>query len=433
MKVHSMNQKWCELIALLKREVIPALGCTEPISVALAAAHCRELLGHEPEAMSVWVSGNLFKNGMGVGVPGTDMIGLPIAAAVGAVGGNHLEGLEVLKTLTPSQVAHAKTLLPRIKVDIKEVAEILYAEVLATAAGQIARVVICGSHTRVVLKELNGKILLQEVQKEANATQAIDRLEHGITLRNIVDFALEVPLDDIGFIREAARLNLALADEGLLGYGLCIGKTLTEQVDRKMLSDDLMTMAMRLSSAASDARMDGAMLPAMSNSGSGNQGIAATMPVVAAARFLKSDEAQLTRALIMSHLIAIYIKKHQNKLSALCAASTAAMGAGAAITWLLGGQYQQISHCINNMIGDVSGIICDGAGSACSMKVSTSTSAAVKSALLAINNLCVTQRESIVSDNVDHSIANLGRLSSEGMLETDIQIIKIMRAKHAHP
>ena len=370
---------------------------------------------------------------MGVGVPGTDMIGLPIAAAVGAVGGNHLEGLEVLKTLTPSQVAHAKTLLPRIKVDIKEVAEILYAEVLATAAGQIARVVICGSHTRVVLKELNGKILLQEVQKEANATQAIDRLEHGITLRNIVDFALEVPLDDIGFIREAARLNLALADEGLLGYGLCIGKTLTEQVDRKMLSDDLMTMAMRLSSAASDARMDGAMLPAMSNSGSGNQGIAATMPVVAAARFLKSDEAQLTRALIMSHLIAIYIKKHQNKLSALCAASTAAMGAGAAITWLLGGQYQQISHCINNMIGDVSGIICDGAGSACSMKVSTSTSAAVKSALLAINNLCVTQRESIVSDNVDHSIANLGRLSSEGMLETDIQIIKIMRAKHAHP
>ena len=156
------------------------------------------------------------------------------------------------------------------------------------------------------------------------------------------------------------------------------------------------------------------------------------MPVVAAARFLKSDEAQLTRALIMSHLIAIYIKKHQNKLSALCAASTAAMGAGAAITWLLGGQYQQISHCINNMIGDVSGIICDGAGSACSMKVSTSTSAAVKSALLAINDLRVTQRESIISDNVDHSIANLGRLSSEGMLETDIQIIKIMRAKHAN-
>lgn len=224
-------------------------------------------------------------------------------------------------------------------------------------------------------------------------------------------------------------MNQALADEGLQGYGLRIGKILTEQVERKLLSDDLMTLAMRLSSAASDARMDGAMLPAMSNSGSGNQGIAATMPVVAAARFLKASDEQLTRALVMSHLVAIYIKTYQNKLSALCAASTAAMGAGAAITWLLGGQFEQISHCINNMIGDVSGIICDGAGSACSMKVSTSTSAAVKSSLMAINNLRVPQSEGIVSDDVDQTIANLGRLSKQGMLDTDIEIINIMRAK----
>ena len=201
-----------------------------------------------------------------------------------------------------------------------------------------------------------------------------------------------MPLVEIDFIREAATMNQALADEGLQGYGLRIGKILTDQVERKLLSDDLMTLAMRLSSAASDARMDGAMLPAMSNSGSGNQGIAATMPVVAAARFLKADDEQLARALVMSHLVAIYIKAYQNKLSALCAASTAAMGSGPPSPgcW---GQFEQISHCINNMIGDVSGIICDGAGSACSMKVRTSTSAAVKSSLMAINNLRVPQSE----------------------------------------
>lgn len=421
-----MKAQWTDFITLLKREVVPALGCTEPMSVALAAANCLKLLGETPTRISVWVSGNLFKNGMGVGVPGTGMIGLPVAAAVGITGGNPDAGLEVLKTLTPEQVEAAKALLPVIKVDVKDVPDVLYAEVLAEVRGHSARVVICTDHTRIILMEKDGEVLME--QASAPGVQ-IQPAKPAMTLREIVDFALEVPLAEIDFIREAATMNQALADEGLQGYGLKIGKILTEQVERKLLSDDLMTLAMRLSSAASDARMDGAMLPAMSNSGSGNQGIAATMPVVAAARFLKASDEQLTRALVMSHLVAIYIKTYQNKLSALCAASTAAMGAGAAITWLLGGQYQQISHCINNMIGDVSGIICDGAGSACSMKVSTSTSAAVKSSLMAINNLHVPQSEGIVSDDVDQTIANLGRLSKEGMLDTDIEIINIMRAK----
>lgn len=424
-----MTQHWSDFITLLKREVVPALGCTEPMSVALAAANCRQLLGAEPEQMNVWVSGNLFKNGMGVGVPGTGMIGLPVAAAVGAVGGNPQGGLEVLKQLTPEQVAHAKSLLPTISVDVKDVPDVLYAEVEAQAAEHTARVVICTDHTRIILMEKDGEVLLQQDSAPGVQIQPAKSDKPAMSLREIVDFSLSVPLGEIDFILEAARLNQALADEGLQGYGLRIGKILTEQVERKLLSDDLMTLAMRLSSAASDARMDGAMLPAMSNSGSGNQGIAATMPVVAAARFLQASDEQLTRALVMSHLIAIYIKTYQNKLSALCAASTAAMGSGAAITWLLGGQYEQISHCINNMIGDVSGIICDGAGSACSMKVSTSTSAAVKSSLLAINNLRVTQSEGIVADDVDQTIANLGRLSKEGMLDTDIEIINIMRTK----
>lgn len=424
-----MKSQWIEFIALLKREVVPALGCTEPMSVALAAANCRRLLGQDPTRISVWVSGNLFKNGMGVGVPGTGMIGLPVAAAVGITGGNPDAGLEVLKGLTPAQVDAAKALLPLIKVDVKDVPDVLYAEVMAEADGHGARVVICTDHTRIVLMERDGEVLMTQASAPGVQIQPARSARPALTLKEIVEFALEVPLAEIAFIAEAATMNQALADEGLQGYGLSIGKMLTDQVERKLLSDDLMTLAMRLSSAASDARMDGAMLPAMSNSGSGNQGIAATMPVVAAARFLGSSEEQLTRALVMSHLVAIYIKMYQNKLSALCAASTAAMGAGAAITWLLGGRFEQISHCINNMIGDVSGIICDGAGSACSMKVSTSTSAAVKSSLMAVNNLRVPQSEGIVSDDVDQTIANLGQLSRQGMLDTDIEIINIMRAK----
>ncbi len=417
--------EWDTLIEILRREVKPALGCTEPIAVALAAAHCRERLGAVPERLQVWVSGNLFKNGMGVGVPGTGMTGLPIAAAVGAVAGVASAGLEVLKAITAADVDQARNLLAQTQIDVKDVPEVLYVEVLATRATQQARCVICTDHTRVVLLEHNGEVVQQQSRDPGVVLTSTPRLSLGA----IIDFACQVPYERIAFIREAAELNQALADEGLRGYGLSIGRMLTEQIERRLLSDDLMTLAMRLASAASDARMDGAMLPAMSNSGSGNQGIAATMPVVAAARFLGADDERLCRALVMSHLLAIHIKTYQNKLSALCAASTAAMGAGAAITWLLGGDPQQISLCINNMIGDVAGIICDGAGSACSMKVSTSASAAVKAALMAVNGFGISAREGIVCDDAEQTIANLGHLSREGMQQTDQQIIAIMRAK----
>lgn len=416
---------WGELVQLLRREVVPALGCTEPIAVALAAAHCRRLLGQDPDRLQVWVSGNLYKNGMGVGVPGTGMTGLPIAAAAGALAGNAEAGLEVLKGLTQPQVERAKALLPAVTLDVKDVPDALYAEVLAEAGQEQVRAVICTDHTRVVLLEKNGELI--HSQSSDPGLSLINK--PALDLAGIVNFALQVPLDQIAFLAEAAQLNQALADEGLRGYGLQIGRILTEQIERRLLSDDLMTLAMRLTSAASDARMDGAMLPAMSNSGSGNQGIAATMPVVAAARFLQVSEEQLLRALAMSHLLAIHIKTYQNKLSALCAASTAAMGAGAAITWLLGGDLARIRLCINNMIGDVAGIICDGAGSACSMKVSTSASAAVKAALLAANGLGVPAREGIVEADAEQTIANLGRLSREGMRQTDEEIIQIMRRK----
>jgi L-cysteine desulfidase len=312
-------------------------------------------------------------------------------------------------------------------VTVKDVDDPIYAEVFAESEQDTARVVICHEHARIVLTEHNGVRLYEDETKPGAHIATVMPV---MTLDGLIDFATNVPTSDIEFMLEAVRLNSALSDEGQAGkYGLQVGATLYDQVRRGVLSDDLMTLAMRLSSAASDARMDGAMLPAMSNSGSGNQGIAATMPVVAAARVVKANTEQLMRAITLSHIVAIYIKSHQESLSALCAACTAAMGSGTAITWLLGGDSKAIASCIQNMIGDVAGIICDGAKTGCSLKVSTAACAAVKAALLATNQISVSANEGIVAETADASIQNLGKLSREGMQETDRQIVSIMLEK----
>lgn len=420
---------WDSYVEVLREQVVPALGCTEPVAVALAAAQCRDLLGVAPERLTVKVSPNIYKNGMGVGIPGTGMVGLPIAAALGAVAGDGDAGLEVLHAVTEAHLAPARALREHVTVGVVESDDPLYVEVVAEAGGHATRVVICHDHTNVVLRERDGAVLF-EAHVPTHSGQA-----HGMppmTLAGLVEFATKVPLEAISFMEKAATLNAALSEEGLAkDYGLRIGRTLAAQVKSGLLADDLLTLAMRLSSAASDARMDGAMLPAMSNSGSGNQGISATMPVVAAARLVGADREKLIRAVTLSHIVAVYIKSHQEKLSALCAASTAAMGAGAAITWLLGGDADAVADCIQNMIGDVSGIICDGAKTSCSMKVSTAASAAVKAALLAREHIRVSAAEGIVAESPDASIANLGRLCRQGMAETDRQIVKIMADKRA--
>ena len=422
-----MKTFWADYIRLLHRNVVPALGCTEPIAVALASAHCRAMLGRLPERITAWVSPNVYKNGMGVGIPGTGMVGLRAAAAIGAVAGDPEAGLQVLRNVRAQHLPLANALRGAISVAVKESDDPLYVEVLAEAAGDAARVVIRHEHTHIVLRELNGVAVYTDTSSTDDPAVAPTP---PMTLEELVDFAINVPLGEIEFMQEAVDLNCALSQEGQNGkYGLRIGATLYAQVQQGILADDLMTLAMRLSSAASDARMDGAMLPAMSNCGSGNQGISATMPVVAAARFVHAGREQVIRAITLSHIVAIYIKSHQESLSALCAASTAAMGSGAAITWLLGGDRKAIGYCVQNMIGDVAGIICDGAKAGCSMKVSTAASAAVKAALMAKGGIRVSSEQGIVAETVEQSIENLGRLSREGMVETDRQIVSIMLAK----
>jgi len=427
------NPLWNHFIRAVQEEVKPALGCTEPISLALACAIAAEQLSGEVTHIEAWVSPNLMKNGLGVTVPGTGMVGLPIAAALGALGGNAQGGLEVLKGVSADAVAQAKKLLGAGKVQVKlqePCEEILYSRARVCASDESAEVTIAGGHTRVVQIVVQGenRFTLDE-QPECCADDPLAMLSR-TTLSQILEFVEQVPFSEIAFILEAAHLNDALSREGLTGqWGLHIGATLNKQRSRGLMAQDLGSDIVIRTSAASDARMGGATLPAMSNSGSGNQGITATMPVLVVAEYLKVDDEKLARALMLSHLAAIYIHNQLPRLSALCAATTAAMGAAAGMAWLLDGRYQTLSMAIGSMIGDVSGMICDGASNSCAMKVSTSVSSAWKAVMMALDDSAVTGNEGIVADDVERSIANLCSLACQSMQATDRQIIAIMANK----
>ena len=422
---------WPDFLKAIKHEVVPALGCTEPVSLALASSIAARHLGSAPQRIDAKVSANLMKNGMGVTVPGTGMVGLPIAAAVGALGGDPDGGLEVLRNLTPEVVAAGKRMLAekRVEVGVAAVPHILYADARLSSGAEWVRECIADSHTHVVLVEKNGEVLFKA--DTGSGGNAPDYSLAGATADGVFDFAVSAPFGEIAFILEAAKLNSDLAEEGLGGdYGLHIGATLRRNVALGLLSDDLQTRIVMRSAASSDARMGGATLPAMSNSGSGNQGIVATMPVLIVAEHVKADQEKLARALILSHLMAIYIHSKLPKLSALCAVTTAAMGAAAGMAWLLGGNFRTVSMAICSMIGDLAGMICDGASNSCAMKVSTSASSAYKAVLMALDDSRVTGNEGIVADSVDQSIANLCALANGSMVHTDRQIIEIIMSKH---
>ncbi len=434
MSESEMSPLWDCFIGAVREEVKPALGCTEPISLALAAAVAAAKLEGEPERIEAWVSPNLMKNGMGVTVPGTGMVGLPVAAALGALGGNAAAGLEVLKTATPRSIAGAKAMLTagKIRVMIQSPCDdILYARAKVWCGNAWASATITGEHTRVV-EIANQDAVLFHLPEETQQTVADSPLSAlaDASLADIFQFISRVPLERIRFILEAARLNGALSEAGLAGkWGLHIGATLKKQCARGLLADDLSTAIVIRTSAASDARMGGATLPAMSNSGSGNQGIAATVPVMVVAEYFNADDERLARALMLSHLSAIYIHYQLPKLSALCAATTASMGAAAGMAWLVDGRYDTIAIAIGNMIGDISGMICDGASNSCAMKVSTSVSAAWKAVLMALDSTAVSGNDGIVAHDVEHSIANLCALACQSMQQTDRQIIEIMANK----
>ena len=423
-------RQWDHFIAIIKKEVQPALGCTEPTSIAYAAAHAARLLGQKPERLSVAVSDNLYKNAMGVFVPGTGQIGLPIAAAVGALGGNPDAGLEVLATVTPSHVKEAMTMIEegRVSIERADSLDAVYCSATAYAGSESAQVVVQGDHTGIVEKSKNGEIVFKKessISTNAEGQSAVAGEE--ITLKSIYDFALNAPFADIAFILQARDINMALAAEGLAHeYGLELGRTINEQIKAGVLSSDLINDMAACTAAASDARMGGATLPAMSNYGSGNQGITATIPVVKMAEYLHADDEKLARALILSHLGAIYIKSHYPALSAFCGNTATSSAVAMGLVYLNSGTFEQACMAINNVISDTSGMVCDGAKSTCAMKVHTAAQTAYKCCFLALAGHGVAG-QGIVSADVEQTIDNLGAMITQGMHQTDEKIIEIMR------
>ncbi|MCR4860649.1 MAG: L-serine ammonia-lyase, iron-sulfur-dependent, subunit alpha [Bacteroidales bacterium] len=420
-----------QIIALIKREVVPAIGCTEPAAVALCTAYATEALGQRPERIDVWLSANMLKNAMGVGIPGTGMTGLPIAVALGALVGKSGYQLEVLRDVCPDAVAEGRRFMSenRIFIDLtKDSTETLYIEVSCRAGEKSSRAVIAREHTRLVylegpcVKKLDLRAGLGK-EEEADA-------EDGLTLRRVYDFATTAPLEDLEFINESRKLNEAAAEEALKGnYGHELGKTLSRPLGKGIMGDTIFSHIISATSCACDARMAGAKIPVMSNSGSGNQGIAATLPVVVFARENHNTEEELTRALVLSHLTAIYIKLSLGRLSCLCGCVVASTGSSCGITYLMGGKYEQVSYSVKNMIANLAGMVCDGAKPSCALKVSSGVSTAVLSAMLAVQNHSVSSVEGLIEDDVDRCIHNLTRLGSVGMQETDKMVLDIMTHK----
>ena len=418
------------IIDLINREVVPAIGCTEPIAVALCTARAAETLGAGPERIAVRLSANILKNAMGVGIPGTGMIGLPIAVALGALIGRSEYRLEVLRDVTPEAVERGREMIGRrcISIGLKEgVCEKLYIEAEVEAAGHRAVAVIAGGHTDFVFVSRDGEVLFD---KRTPAGCDEEAGEVPLTLARVWDFAMTSPVEELRFILETRRLNMAAAERSLAGeYGHCVGRTLRCDRERKVMGDSLFTRILSYTSAACDARMAGAMIPVMSNSGSGNQGIAATLPVAVYADEVHASEEQTIRALALSHLTVIYIKQSLGRLSALCGCVVAATGSSCGITYLMGGGYEQAAAAVKNMIANLTGMICDGAKPSCAMKLTSGVSTAGLSAMMAMDGRCVSSVEGIIEEDVDRCIRNLTAIGREGMDETDRLVLRIMTNK----
>ncbi len=412
---------------LICREVVVATGCTEPGAVALAVAKARETLGCMPDHTRLLLSKNVFKNALGVGIPGTGMIGLPIAVAIALVSGDSKRQLEVL-TVPSEVVDEAKKWLANnsdsISIGLKEPCEDkLYIECICSKGDNTATAIIAKRHTNFIHVSRNNEVLVSDdMSHHADNDNGSDKLR--LSARIVYDYATQSPLSELEFILDTVKLNGAAAEEGLKGYGLHTGQILMENAE-----GDIVHTVIARTVAASDARMDGCTLPVYSNSGSGNQGIACTLPIYEYAKAKHCNEEQMIRALILSHLTSIYIKRGIGRLSALCGIVNASIGVSSGITYLHGGSFEQICYAEKNMINTIAGMVCDGAKPSCALKMSTGLYSAFVSAELALHNQVVDACDGLSEKDIDYSIRNLGRLGQEGMDQTDDVVLDIMTHK----
>ena len=420
-----------QIIALINKEVVPAIGCTEPMAVALATARATEVLGSRPAKIKALLSANILKNAMGVGIPGTGMIGLPIAIALGALIGKSEYQLEVLRDLTLETLEEGKTYINEKRIDISlkdDITEKLYVEIICTSAdGRSSSAIIAGSHTNFVYVCSPDGVVLD---KQHTISSESDDNDIRLSMKMVHEFATTAPLDEIRFILKTKEYNMNAARKAILGnYGHNLGKTIDRPLAQGIFGKSIFSHIIARTASACDARMGGALIPVMSNSGSGNQGICATNPVAVYANENENTEEELIRALTLSHLTAIYIKQSLGKLSALCGCVVASIGSSCGITYLMGGDYQHICRSVKNMIANLTGMICDGAKPSCALKISSGVSTAILSALLSMEGKCVSSAEGIIDDDVDRSIHNLTSIGADAMRATDDMVLNIMTHK----
>ncbi|EGO65414.1 serine dehydratase subunit alpha family protein [Acetonema longum] len=419
------------LIALLKSEVLPTTGCTEPGAVALATAYAAAALENSPEQIHVTVNPNIYKNGVAVGIPGTGKTGLHIAAALGALKKHPERQLSVLEGVTAEELAQAEEMLRQkaVQVQVDESKAGLWIDLRMTAKNNASRVIIAGSHTNVVQVEYNGQCLLD--RRHAAAEDRVDNrlvLRGDVRIADIVAAIEAIPVDELAFLLDGVTMNLAAAEAGISGkLGMGIGAAYDEMVKNGLLAEDMVIAAKKLTAAAADTRMSGENIKIMSSAGSGNHGITVILPVYAVAGQIHAHQERLIRAIALSHVITVYIKIHTGNLSALCGcAVAAATGASAAIAWLLDGDIRAVEAAMKNMIANLTGMICDGGKVGCALKLSTAAAAAVESALLACRQVVVPSSNGIIADTVERTVENLGKVSNPGMLETDKVILDVM-------
>lgn len=414
----------------LKKEVVPSEGCTEPIAIAYAASIAAEHLKGEIKEVNIYLSKNVIKNALGVGIPGTGGVGIEIAAALGISIQKSYKKLTILSNFTEDELKKAKEIVDKNIINIKQknTHKALYIEVELLSETSKSKVIIEDTHTNVTLIECDDEIIMD------NNSQVSEDLEEDYKLFKIADiynFAKEADFDDIKFILESAKMNEKVSEEGLKGdYGLQVGSKIIQKGNFNLFSNDASNKIIAASAAASDARMDGCAMPIMTTAGSGNQGIACSIPVAQTARLLDKSEEELARALVLSNLVTIRIKKHMGRLSPLCGAGIAgATGASCGITYLLGGDLENINYCINNMISDLSGMICDGAKETCALKIATGTNAAIQCANLAMNGISATANDGIVAKDVEETIESIETLIQNGFKNVDDTILNIMLEK----
>lgn len=419
------NPKYSAFISILQEELVPAMGCTEPIALAYCAAKAREVLGTLPDRVVIGASGSIIKNVKSVIVPNTDhMKGIPAAAAAGIVAGDPAKELEVIATVTPEQITGMREFLERTPIVVEHVDNGLTFDIIVTLhkGEEYAKVRIVNYHTNIVLIEKNSGILLEKTIDGEEEEGLTDR--SCLNIADILDFAESVDVNDIAeILLRQIRYNTAIAEEGLRGnYGSNIGSILLQTYGDK----SVMVRAKAMAAAGSDARMNGCELPVIINSGSGNQGMTTSLPVIEYAKELQVSEEKLLRALTVANLVTIHQKTSIGRLSAFCGAVSAGAGAGAGIAYLLGTDLDGISHTVANAIATTGGIVCDGAKASCASKIATAVEAGILGYNMHIRNQNFQPDDGLVGDSPEETIANIGRLGKQGMKSTNDEIIKIM-------